>query len=367
MSSRFRSRTQLAKNCYRSGTQAYCDPDYSVNSEYIWDMRVARNRSNVVHQYTVSPLNGVVVAEGNFSVGNGYEYRMTNRHDFVGDHFWYRNIPGLSNQIDSAFASMLKHKSANNEFELLPFLFDIDSTIAGWADRFGGFLTMDRHRLRKGLSYGAFEWDILPFISDCRSLVQSIKDILARGAGYPQCAPISRRRVISYFMPHNSAPSGYYGSMYISDVVGTARFSGAVFYTPPRLDKTLGKIIFLLDELGVHPDLKTAWDVLPFSFVADYFLPIGDLIESLHPRGWGSTNIRFEGFSSLHLEAKYRFSYRDWSGQKAEHAPYGVFRHYQRTWSTDTPTPQKPVVWSAPSFRQVFNTAYLAGSILTGK
>lgn len=42
----------------------------------------------------------------------------------------------------------------------------------------------------------------------------------------------------------------------------------------------LGQLSRGLDGMGFYPDLSTLWNALPFTFLIDYVLPIGDIIES---------------------------------------------------------------------------------------
>lgn len=53
-----------------------------------------------------------------------------------------------------------------------------------------------------------------------------------------------------------------------------------------------------LDRLGFHPDIGTAWDLVPLSFVVDWILPVGDFLSSLHTRGW-VRQVRFNGWRSI--------------------------------------------------------------------
>lgn len=42
-------------------------------------------------------------------------------------------------------------------------------------------------------------------------------------------------------------------------------------------------VTYLLDMIGFYPSLGTAWNAIPFSFIIDYFLPIGDALERMSP------------------------------------------------------------------------------------
>lgn len=56
-----------------------------------------------------------------------------------------------------------------------------------------------------------------------------------------------------------------------------ARFKGESFGHSSWMSR-------VLDGLGIYPDLSTLWNALPFTFLIDYVLPVGDIVE----RKWGS-------------------------------------------------------------------------------
>jgi hypothetical protein len=360
---RFRSRTFS----YTRVGHTYSDPPSSAVYEQIQEVRVAKNRSNVRHCKTISTHTGDT---GPFI--NGYRRFQT-------EYFYPANLvepllfgtPGFMAQLNSAFSSMASPPdSYQDTFEIIPFIADLDSTISSWVNRFLLGKPRDFKQLAKNTgsaySYGAWEWDILPFIADLKNLFTSLRDIMSSGAGYAQCMPINRKRVISFYQPHDTAPSNTYGDYYLSQVIGYATYRGAFYYTPPDMSDLFQKAFFLLDEIGFHPDLKTAWDIVPLSFVVDYFLPLGDILESIHPRGWRGNRFRWDGFTTYKLDVTTAFSYRPSGSQLSVYAPT-TCRYYSRTWNSDFLPPTKPVVWSAPSLRQLFNTNYLLSSLWRSK
>jgi hypothetical protein len=48
----------------------------------------------------------------------------------------------------------------------------------------------------------------------------------------------------------------------------------------PVVKRPYGGFLVLLDELGVHPDPKILWDAIPFSFILDWILDIGNTLHS---------------------------------------------------------------------------------------
>jgi hypothetical protein len=267
------------------------------------------------------------------------------------------NLPfELGKLIDSAISSMLVGELDNNDFELIPFFLDLDATIAMFSVKF-----------LKQLSYGAVNWGVLPFISDVRSLIVSLRDIYRQGIGeFASCSKLSRRRDINFTWPIFESPP--YGNVEFREgnllhaANGVARANGVLTWNPPS-DDAFGKALFLLDELGVHPDLKTAWDVIPLSFVVDYFIPIGNLLESLHPRGWGSSGYTFTGFTSVKLTCEIADVYW-WHGTQQRLKQSALYKYYARTSHSGlVPVPVTNVEWQAPSLREIFNAAYLTSML----
>lgn len=93
------------------------------------------------------------------------------------------------------------------------------------------------------------------------------------------------------------------------NVSGTFNVTGKVCFrvTNPTL-KTL-------DECGLVNPLSVAWELVPFSFVLDWFLPIGEFIENIVPpqgvdflfghlytKGYGRTTSFFQGKSAVTIE-----------------------------------------------------------------
>lgn len=236
----------------------------------------------------------------------------------------------------------------NDKFELLPFMFDLDSTIAMFTRRFV-----------KQISYGAVNWGILPFISDVKALLSSVKDL----ADPTRLDEMSRERFdLSYSFREDSGT--YYSgtSLPIERMVGKVFISGSKFWDVPSSDEFAGFFIqTMLDELGVHPDLKTLWDVVPLSFVVDYFMPVGSYLDTIHPRGWYNPKFRVNGNWSLKGELEIPVT-----GYSSSLTPKArtVWNCYARETGLPSVLGSRPQIkepqWQAPSAVQLFNTAYLA-------
>jgi hypothetical protein len=226
----------------------------------------------------------------------------------------------------------------NNNFELIPFLADWDATIAMFCKNF-----------LKKLSYGSVTWGILPFISDFKSLLASLGDIndgILKSYDKIIGKRISRRCPFQFEFMHVGM---------ILTVTGSLNYQGYLDGDLSMPSNIFDAALMLLDELGVHPDLKTVWDVIPLSFVADYFLPIGDILETAHPRGWFRPTMRIVGGHSVKCKVSMRApgGYLDGFG--------GTYSWYdRRPGLLDLPS-RAPVdpKFQTPDLKELFNTLYL--------
>lgn len=226
------------------------------------------------HIKFTSPFNGLDYTEKNSGVKSYAEsiYPMAIARQL------------FSSIVDEALASssLSLEFQDNNDFEILNLIAELDDLIATFTLKFW-----------KEISYGAVNWGILPLISDIRSLVSSYNDIFGGGV-YAAVDALSKKRF--HKNPINvKGYSSYYQCDY--SFQGTLRMRGTFSTTLPS--GNIGALALFADELGFHPDLKTVWDLIPFSFVVDYLLPVGDLLESLHPRGWFVPRFSFSGSYSV--------------------------------------------------------------------
>lgn len=114
-----------------------------------------------------------------------------------------------------------------------------------------------------------------------------------------------------------------------------------------------------VSSLGLSNPALIVWELMPYSFVADWFIPIGDWLSSMDATngfkfGWGSVSHRAEVVTKL----------RSHTGQSADDgiitADYKAFRRefrLQRTPYTSFPTP------SFPGFKDPFSATHVANAL----
>jgi hypothetical protein len=75
--------------------------------------------------------------------------------------------------------------------------------------------------------------------------------------------------------------------------MGTPKYTvfGNIVVTMPNMSAAEQDMRLWLDILGVHPDLSTLWEAVPFSWLIDWVVPVGDSISELSDRGWIKPNV----------------------------------------------------------------------------
>lgn len=306
-------------------------------TEIISEFAHFKGVSSCNHRKLISPANGPYGRLGSIT-------HVMNDHPCEGDSV---PIPGsLTNNINTIWNQQLAGEAQNNQFELIPFLADLDGTFAMFTKKF----------IRE-ISYGSVTWGILPFIADCQAMINSLRDLFGRYGKYSHCTKISRRKPVFYETPFTGYSTG--GTFAIYQFNGVVSTTGVQTFNPVNTSKVLGKAQLLLDELGVHPDLRTAWDIIPLSFVVDYFIPIGDLLGSLQPRGWGSTSYTFTGFQTFRGLYEVAYDYYGYHGG-TNYVP-AIWSIYQRNFRQSYSPTVPEVEFTAPSLKEVFNAVYLQG------
>ena len=128
----------------------------------------------------------------------------------------------------------------------------------------------------------------------------------------------------------------------------------------------------LATQLGLTNPAEIAWELLPWSFVADWFVPIGDFFSCLDAaRGFafkgGSLSLKTT-VDTTYGNASHRSSYPPWPTYGSASVS-GKCRkmHFERIVYTDSPTPEFPLFWKTGSSNiHVANGIALLMSAITG-
>jgi len=115
-----------------------------------------------------------------------------------------------------------------------------------------------------------------PFMKDVHDAVMTLMDLLDRPDSMVHRVTASEKQTVKRFLSDVQVFGDTDESLSIhGDVIsyGTESLRATWRFKPNALD--------MPGKLGLTNPLEVAWELLPFSFVADWFLPIGDYLASL--------------------------------------------------------------------------------------
>lgn len=239
--------------------------------------------------------------------------------------------------------SKLKFQS-NNKFNIIVALLELDETIRA----FLAPLTL--------ASYGGYQWGIKPLISDVKSIINSFKDIY-EGRIYKQ---LENRRC---YFTHTEKTELISGTAKFTITVKTAVEGNLSFDTGDDPSPIITALRIILDEIGFHPDINTLWDAIPLSFMVDYWIPIGDLLQKVHPQGWFRPVITFSGGATHECEV-----FRQATTLQSTQAGYSVESstaarnvYFIRSGgiALNSTQVENDLQYEAPTGQEWFNTTYL--------
>lgn len=245
----------------------------------------------------------------------------------------------------------------NNKFNVLVALKELDETIASFLDP------------RTFASYGGIEWGLKPLLSDLISLRDSALDILGGKIGNQLAVgqdTYVKRSVNKWLTSDGSI-------RFIGDVYARGRLSVVEMPDFSAFDTA---VRLFADELGFHPDLSTVWDAVPLSFLIDRFLPIGDFLDDLHPRGWFKPEVLFKG--SVMVKGTMEIwptasTYSTNYGWRKDPGSFRVIKPSSAKVFLRVPTTvtsarkMKDPEWQAPKAKDIFNLGYIFGPKRAGK
>lgn len=120
-----------------------------------------------------------------------------------------------------------------------------------------------------------FSFAVRPLVSDMAKVIES----LARGGDYipVQSIKVGWRKQVGETFIKDKSLGGRYGS---ATSTGLLQFSARIDY---YIDNPL---LYVLDQLGLLNPFQLAWELVPYSFVIDWFANIGGMLGgALAPRG----------------------------------------------------------------------------------
>lgn len=115
----------------------------------------------------------------------------------------------------------------------------------------------------------AYSYGLKPLVNDVSSAIK----VLEKGLRDPSRPVVVRKS--STKSVHGSAEelSGYYHD----SISGSVRVSGKVEFWIEN------PVFYTLEQVGFVNPLSVAWELVPFSFVVDWFVPVGDFLTNVIP------------------------------------------------------------------------------------
>lgn len=327
MPSRYRERTQPATYTYSYYGRPPTSSSYTVTTERFSD-----------------PLPGPgPCSHSRATTCNvGYKHNATGSYDRWYDHvLWPKSSSIALKGVDQMNWNKLP---SSTKAGIIQILAELDNTVGMFAKSFWA-----------SLNYGSWTWGVMPFVSDLVAVANAVKNIGTNLSDFDyedqftlELPPDDIPTII-----YEGKPAKYDGQLWLGGEA-KVRYTGKAdmsFQHPGSI---------ALDWLGFHPDLATAWELVPFSFVVDYLYPIGDFLEQFRQGGWVKT-VYFSGWQTVKItgSVEYHHDFPGYTGYRGV-SQYSSFTRYPGGFVlVADSTPDFALEFQIPSFREMFNMLYL--------
>jgi hypothetical protein len=158
--------------------------------------------------------------------------------------------------------------------------------------------------------YLDYSFGVAPLVQDLTSLLNNLTHARSRlqkiQKGFREKFSL-RRDIILELPKFTNASNGHHQCPCVvkfDTIVSQAIASGWFDISLPIMSDTERYARLVLDIIGFHPDLATLWELVPMSFLVDWFIPVGDFLDTINSRGWikpvlkigpASTSFRYFG------------------------------------------------------------------------
>jgi len=128
---------------------------------------------------------------------------------------------------------------------------------------------------------GAFA--VIPFIGDCKKLYDNLKHFDERIRDFKQRSLKQQKRYYreagEWVGSEESLVESYESVWFNSTQTRVNKYSTMTYsYTCPELDSFSQKVKVFRDMMGLRLSLHNVWEAIPFSFVVDWFVRVGDFL-----------------------------------------------------------------------------------------
>lgn len=192
-------------------------------------------------------------------------------------------------------------------------------------------------------TYVGGQFGFVPTISDSKEIMSRFSDLensysklKAKSKekhryGYSEKVSLdSSSSPVGYLCSPSVIGNAFNGSAY-SMVITSAKctVNGVASYDIPMLN-TFAYMSSVLDRSGLHFDLATVWNAVPFSWAVDWILPIGEALAA-DRQPWTEINIVNDGTLSWKIEYSLIFNNDkvqslDWAGRPPNYSSSGVIK-----------------------------------------
>jgi len=202
------------------------------------------------------------------------------------------------------------------------------------------------------------QWGVLPFINDMKAIAKTLTNMSTNAFDYADVKKISHNKVIASPWSYEEFSLGIQGKI---SVHGVGSLIG------------VSDLDILLDRLGLHPDLQTAWDLVPYSFLINDAFAVADALDSMWPRGH-VRSMPFNGWASIKYDVELEHRILD-GHSYTNHCTdnQSSFEIYQRLRYHHGELDQLPPLATsvdfikAPSVKTVLNSLYLLSLKVDGR
>ena len=195
-----------------------------------------------------------------------------------------------------------------------------------------------------------YNFGIKTLIQDCKDLFEGLTTLderlsnLQKEAGRPQLRHYTEKFDVDASEVITPAPGGLHKlckAPYEAVYTATMQFS----YTLPDLTRQRRYLRALLDTLGLKLNAEEVWNVIPFSFVVDWFIPVSDWL-SQFSSDYLKPNLHIGGFGysrkvELRAQQWYARTTLGFSGEPilGVYQPGGLVTYKKYSRNTAMPSP----------------------------
>jgi hypothetical protein len=187
---------------------------------------------------------------------------------------WWSLISGRANLYSPSLN--WRKLPTSSKFGIIQFFAELDDTLAIFTRKFWN-----------QLSYGSVTWGLLPFVNDIKAVLETVSNMSV------DLNSFSYEDELLRMFDFEHSLGAYEFSIDGRSVTRCVGLGDLSLQTEAQR---------WLDRLGFHPDIGTAWDLVPLSFVVDWLLPVGSFLESIRARGW-TRSMLFRGWKTYHVDA----------------------------------------------------------------